>query len=83
MTDEYFDDSGLIKPDSVVVENGLKVETFTIDLPDDLFSNKEDEANYAVYYARENAVTWVNICNWTAVETSPHVWAVKRTSNAK
>lgn len=83
MDDEYFDDSGLIKPDSVVVAEGLKVETFTVDLPDDLFYNKEHEADYAIYYARENAVTWCNVCNWSAVETSPHVWVVKRTSNAK
>ena len=81
MTDEYFDDSGLIKPDSMVIADGLKVETFTVDLPEDMFCEKSEERDYAIFYARENAITWVNICNWSADETSPHVWAVKRVSH--
>lgn len=33
-------DNELIKPDSVVIEGGDKIETFTVELPDDLFDDK-------------------------------------------
>lgn len=76
-------DNELIKPDSVVIEGGDKIETFTIKLPDDLFDDKDVEGDYAIDQARETCATYIVPCVWSAVETSPHVWAVKRTSNAK
>lgn len=73
----------LIRPISTVTAGGFGVETYLIDVPDDLFTDPTQRADYAIYSARESCEVWIVPALWSVTADNGSTVTVERTYNAK